>query len=298
LSPFSGTTRIIHQQAIRAISNDGVNWRLQIRSNSSNEEANRYVLFGLWTRSNGLTEFPVHPTQVDPQHRTLAIDFVESLPGYLDTASFPLRDTLECWLLDQQQQPLALLRACQPGEPRPHLHNPRWIPCAPDDHTFVSPHVRLPDRAHDQSTPVVYHRDLVAQIVHQAADQPSQYQWFQRQPDGSGLGEDDTTMKTEIHADHLPTEAFPHFLLRQTWPDQQSQQLMNDFFQWQSPWLLTLPDLTSTERQQLERQACGYPRRLAALYHLYPDIIDKTRLNKTLIQAQLQKAAPENDDLT
>ena len=50
LSPFGGTTRIIQHQFIRAISNDGVHWRIQIQVSQHGDAAqNRYILFGLWT---------------------------------------------------------------------------------------------------------------------------------------------------------------------------------------------------------------------------------------------------------
>ena len=83
LSPFSGTARIIHQQQVRAISNDGVNWRIQIQAPSTTVEAvNRYTLFGLWNRKAGLKKFPIHPQHASSHCIQLANDFVHVVLQY------------------------------------------------------------------------------------------------------------------------------------------------------------------------------------------------------------------------
>ena len=289
LSPFSGTTRIIQQQSVRAISNDGLNWRIQIQTPSNTEQTlNRYILFGLWTRNEGLKAFPIHPQQASTANCQLATEFVAQLPDCLDGLDFPLRDNMEYWLLDNIQQPLALLLACKPDEQLPQIGRPTWLPCARDDHTFVSSHVHQHSVLHDHSTTPTFHRDLVAQRVHEAAGQHRQVQWFHRQSDGSGIGHSSESLAER----HLPAEAFPHYLVRQQWDELLQQQLMDDFFHWQSPWLLSLPDLTEQERLQLETQACTYPQRLHALYHLYPTLLQKELITKTLIEAKLKKAVP------
>lgn len=293
LSPFSGTTHIIQQQDIRAISNNGVNWRIQIQATT--DTLNQYTLFALWTKNEGLKEFSIHHHHISLQQQKFASDFIEQLPDWLDNLSFPLRDIMECWLLDNKQQPLALLFSCKVNETLPQIRQPTWLPCALNDHTFVSSYLQKQSRQHDHSTTPIYHRDLVAQQLHQAANQNRQIQWFQRQADGCGIGQNDHISDANLIGRQLSADEFPHYLLRQYWDNEQEQQLIDDFFHWQSPWLLTLPDLSDAERLQLETQVCSSPQRLQSLYQLYPTLLQKDLIYKTLIQAKLEKAAPSID---
>ncbi len=290
LSPFNGTTRILQHQEIRAISNDGVHWRLQIRLASDNE-SKRYTLFGLWSRAEGVKEFSVHPLHTSPSWRQRANAFVAQLPEWLDERDFPLLDNLECWLLDQKQQPLALLTSCPINQQLVRLPQPVWVPCAVNDHTFVATQAYVVQQPERSTTPIS-HRDLVAQLVHRTAGQHRQMMWIARQEDGSGVVRYDGPPQQTPVQRHLPANAFPHFLLRQHWENANEQQLANDFFHWQSPWLLTLPDLNETERRLLEIQACEYPQRLHALYRLYPDLLQKELIYTTLVQAKLEKRIP------
>ena len=287
LSPFSGTARIILQHSIRAISTDGVNWRIQVQTASSTSNAaNRYTLFGLWTLAGGIKTFPLHPQHVSPNLQQRAHDFVEQLPEWLDSRDFPLLDNMECWLLDQEQQPLALLISSLPNQALADVRQSTWLPCALNDHTFVSAHIQHEPQQHTCSATPNYHRDLVAQRVHLAAGQDRQIQWFQRQADGSGVSQH---IQASQQTYHLPAEAFPHFLLRQHWEMEKEQLLFDDFFHWQSPWLLTLPGLSEDERCVLEVQACTYPQRLHALYRLYPVLLQKELIHTTLVQAKIEK---------
>lgn len=295
LSPFSGTTRIIQQGTVRAMSNDAVNWRIQIQLPSDEfNDTTKYSLFGLWSRTDGLKEFPVHSQQSISNYRQLAKTFVAQLPEMLDLLTFTLRDNIECWLLDTDHQPLALLNASQHTRLKPYSRQPVWIPCAPDDHTFVSTRYRPRPVQYDQRTSTSVHKDIVAHYLHQAAGPHRHIQWFQRQNDGSGIAQHTGRDEPLNNSLHLPAKHFPHFLIRQQWESSDIQFLFDDFFKWQSPWLLCLPDLDEHERLQLEQQACHYPQRLHALYHLYPELLQKELIHKTLIQARLEKTSPVN----
>ncbi|MFO7602781.1 MAG: hypothetical protein R6X06_03090 [Gammaproteobacteria bacterium] len=294
LSPFRGTTRILQQLPLRAISNDGLTWRLQLQCAAGNNGMSaRPVLFGLWQRTTGLKTFPVHAQQASPALLQRAHVFAARLPDRLAQGHFPLRDNVECWLLDQAQQPLALLQACQEGEPLPSLHQDLWRPCAADDHTFVASQSQQVVAMHpDADAPLLSHRDVLARQVNGAAGPVPSTQWFRRQDDGGGIALTAATGTPAPEGRHLPAAAFPHYLLKQDWPTADEQQLANDFFHWQAPWLLTLPDLSDAERRQLETDACADPRRLQALYHLYPILLQKTLIQDTLIRARLERASP------
>jgi len=293
LCPFSGTARIIQQQNIRAISNNGVNWRIQIQTNSENLD--HYTLFGLWTKKEGLHKFPVHHLQASSQQLNSANIFLERWSGNIDNLSFPLRDTMECWLLDQQQQPLALLNAQPVGKALPHVQ-PTWLPCAQGDHTFASSYLQQQSQQYGNSSEPEYHRDLVALQIHQTASQNREIQWFHRQDDGSGVGQSDYLAHATLAGRQLSKDNFPHYLLRQYWDCDAEQRLIDDFFHWQSPWLLCLPDISDVERRLLEAQACTYPQRLHALHHLYPMLLQKDFMTKILIQARLESASPSMPD--
>lgn len=291
LSPFSGTARIIHQKNVRAVSNDSVNWRIHIKPNTTSTSEN-YSLFGLWNRKEGLKKLTVNPVQSEKSYQQILDSFIQNLPGWLDHLSFPLRDTMECWLLDMLHQPLALLFSCQDNRSLSQIRQPTWLPCALNDHTFISSHLQPTTHQNHHNAAPIFHRDLVAQQVHQAAGQNRKIQWFQRQTDGSGIGQEHYLIDINLSGRQLSADKFPHYLLRQRWDNKEEQQLIDDFFHWQSPWLLTLPDLNDNERLQLETQASTYPQRLYALHQLYPKLLQKTLINKTLIQAQFERSAP------
>ena len=121
-----------------------------------------------------------------------------------------------------------------------------------------------------------------------AGDKPCA-QWFHRQADGSGLGMQGIDLQTSLQARRLPKEAFPGYLMRSQGHDANHSILLEEFFRWQAPWLLLLPDLGSAERQALEQHARPQALIIEKQFRLYPQIIDEALVKAARVEAMLRR---------
>ena len=88
----------------------------------------------------------------------------------------------------------------------------------------------------------------------------------------------------------LPPDAFPQLLLEEDWEDAKERGLVEDFHDWQAPYLLTLAGLAPSKRGALERAAGRQALLVHALHRLYPEIVNKEVINKALVEATLRHA--------
>jgi hypothetical protein len=132
-----------------------------------------------------------------------------------------------------------------------------------------------------------------------AGDQPSA-QWFQRQEDGSGLGLQGINVSDSQKGGRLPQEAFPRNLLRAEGHDEKHSGLMEEFFQWQAPWLLLLPGLERAQRQAFEQHARQQALIIDQQFRLYPEIVDTALIKSARVEAMLrnrQQPEPSEEDV-
>ena len=138
LDPFLGVTQVVEGAAGRALSVDGVNWEIQLRATlpagwgvlNRGRGENVFFRFGVWSREEGLARFPparnVDPNAAERDTAALLAQVEEALPAL----PFPLADTLECWLLDADRKPLALLASLPPDAPRRRAQHSKSRPPA------------------------------------------------------------------------------------------------------------------------------------------------------------------------
>jgi hypothetical protein len=268
LDPFLGVTQVVESGAGRALSVDGVNWELQLRAilpagwgvlNRGRGE-NVFFRFGVWSRAEGLARFPparnVDPHAAERDGEALLSAVAESLPAL----PFPLADTLECWLLDAQRKPLALLASLPPDAPLPERGARRWTPALPD-----------PDASgvHDFAR-------LATWVTQRALPTPC---WITRDGEGGGRGVGE--------GERFAAGAFPETLV--ALPDANDQALADlgaRYLEWLAPRLLMLPLAVAT-RTALEIAAASRPEEVAHFFRLYPEIRDPARLNVVRVQARL-----------
>lgn len=91
----------------------------------------------------------------------------------------------------------------------------------------------------------------------------------------------------------LTKDEFPELLIRDEWPNDEDQKLINDYIEWQAPFLLTLPTLNVMTRKRLEQLAFKQSYKVEGQYKLYPEVIDKARLKAVLIEAQMRRSNPD-----
>lgn len=269
LDPFLGVTQVVENEAGRSLSVDGVNWEIQLRATlpaggwgvlNRGRGENAFFRFGVWSRAEGLARFPparnVDPNAAERDAAALLAQVEEALPAL----PFPLADTLECWLLDADRKPLALLASLPPDAPLPERGVRRWTPALPD-----------PDAtgAHDFS-------QLAAWVAQRALPTPC---WITREADGSGRG--------VATGERLAAGAFPETLV--ALPDVNDEVLADlgaRYLEWLAPRLLMLP-LAAATRAALEFAAASRPEEVAHFFRLYPEIRDPARLNAVRVQARL-----------
>ena len=83
----------------------------------------------------------------------------------------------------------------------------------------------------------------------------------------------------------------PPLGLRSDWENPEDQALVDDYFAWQAPRLLTLQDIDETLRHRLEISACRRAVELAAVFRLIPCILDHDRIEAARVEASLRHAA-------
>lgn len=281
----------------RAISTDGINWRLQIRSEiykvpwsalAIPEQYDRYFVLGVWSHSEGLARVPVHPSLYQEHVEQAAQDLIAQLSSATRQLPFPLLDTIELWLMDAAGNlPIALLASRMPEDEfasQKYLH---WYAAENSDSVFRSDAFAA-DQARD--TIKCQTQDYLLRIIKQRCKEPYQAVWIERQSDGSGQILCSHTGKTTRRHQQLDTSAFPPCLLVEHWRDPRSLQLVADYIDWQAPLLLMLR-LTETRRRTLEQRAQQRPLSVHRFYRLYPEIVDAALLNKILVEAVMRKAA-------
>jgi hypothetical protein len=296
LNPFQGVAQILETPQARAIGNDGLNWRIQIRSEiyktpwsslAIPTHYDRYFVYGVWSHTDGLARVPVHPSLYQ-EHVEQA---VQNLLAQLSKASrrlpFPLRDSIELWLMDASAtQPIALI-ASQLSQAEIPMHKSlHWYPTENSDTPFNS-NAFAADQA--RATIKSQTQDLLLQLIKQRCTLPFQAFWIERHSDGSGCIVCNHTGKTSRRGELLDANAFPPCLLSEDWQVPEAQQLVTDYLNWQAPLLLMLP-LPAPCRQQLEVQAQQRPLAVHTYHRLYPEVIDQALLNKILVEAVMRKA--------
>lgn len=273
LDPFLGVTQVVENEVGRGLSVDGANWEIQLRATlpavgwgvlNRGRGENAFFRFGVWSRAEGMARFPparnVDPNVAERDAAALLAQVEEALPAL----PFPLADTLECWLLDADRKPLALLASLPPDAPLPERGVRRWTPALPDPDA--------PGR-HDFSR-------LASWVAQRALPTPC---WIARKADGSG--------RSVAAGESFAAGAFPETLV--ALPDANDEflaELGARYLEWLAPRLLMLP-LAAATRTALEIAAASRPEEVAHFFRLYPEIRDPARLNAVRVQARLIASA-------
>lgn len=273
LDPFLGVTQVVENEVGRGLSVDGANWEIQLRATlpavgwgvlNRGRGENAFFRFGVWSRAEGMARFPparnVDPNAAERDAAALLAQVEEALPAL----PFPLVDSLECWLLDADRKPLALLASLPPDAPLPERGVRRWTPALPDPDA--------PGR-HDFSR-------LASWVAQRALPTPC---WIAREADGSSRG--------VAAGERFAAGAFPETLV--ALPDATDDALAElgaRYLEWLAPRLLMLP-LAAATRTALEIAAASRPEEVAHFFRLYPEIRDPARLNAVRVQARLIASA-------
>ena len=284
LNPFAGVVQVLAGDNARAISLDGRGWEIQVLAEapsdcwgslSEHHGAMRFFRFGVWTGSTGLRKVPVNPIMDIGAMLDASAPVIDALSDPATRPPFDLADTLELWLLDHRQQPLALLATATPEEPLAALHQRRWCAAPLNDRNLGG------ERADGESPAADELEVMVRRNAVGAAE------WFRRPAPGSGPGH-------AIDGDDqqpLPAHAFPELPILDRWNDAAEQALVDLWIRRAAPRLLCLPYLDDTTRARLEPLAREQAVDVDMLWRLYPRLLDNGFVKAARIEARLRTSA-------
>lgn len=274
-SPYQGTIQVVELDGFRALSQDGITWRVSLRA-SGGQRA-------------------VHSTwRAD---RDQALETGQTLPGF-DTlcnhppTPFSLVDTLELWLLDAKTlMPLALLRSLAPDREPPSAIDTDWIAGFRDDESFYAPSLAAVDGNRENRRSHIAHTEVLTRCIRAEAGTTPHTQWFYRRADGGGIGDRGVNLDPGMEGRRLDAAAFPRLLLREHWDNGIHEKLVEEYHQWQAPYLLTHTNLSRDTRSWLERAACRQAERLYAMRRLLPVVLDRELIDTALVEATIRRTA-------
>ncbi len=273
LSPYQGTVQIVEMPDFRAMTSEGVTWRVQFLNQRS-----RLSSHAVWRVDGG-------GNLIETAHTSELIQALQQHPPF----PFPPQDNLELWLLDaREQKPLAILASTLGRIRPPRSVDTRWHATLAEDDTFVAP--SLVPESGAVSASHIRHSQVLSRCVQKAAGPLERAQWFRRENDGSGIGLHGRRLDSEHVGRKLGHDAFPELLLREKWEVEQEQSLVSDYHDWQAPSLLTHSRLSHATRDRLERAACRQAEKLYKVRHFLPEIINRDLLNVAFVEAVIRRS--------
>ena len=292
LNPFRGVVHTIRFASAEAVTTDGIEWDIYVANDTLLDGLGRAgkralisdIRYGHWSAEKGLKRGPLYPSDDFRRLEEMGAVVYEHLLRVHRDVPFRFRDPFELWLLDRNDQPLALLhsvRADSETDTRPPLD---WRAGMAAQEQFRSAAIA------DPAEPAgVYLTRYVNSLASGVA------QWFRRSDDGDGLGLHTLKGGDELRGRVLDAEAFPPLFIATAGMDAAHARLVRDYHAWQAPWLLLLPHLKSATRSALEACACQQAELIEKHCRLYPAIIDRPALQAARVEAALLRSQPRMD---
>lgn len=299
LNPFQGVIQIIKCETARAISFDGTNWEIQIKTKrpddmwgapSTNEPVKQFLRFGNWSSARGLSKVPANPLLDLTAMFREANALISLILRERENLPYPLEDRYELWLLDgRKRMPLALISATTSPPTLQTAKRQQWRCADRSSKDFVSPKWDESNPKHPKDTNSHPHMSALERQVRIAAGH-TLCQWFERVESGGGKGFEVAGL-TELSKRKLDKHRFPEVLLHEENCD---QDLAASYLSWISPYLLTLQRLSDKNRKILEQQARKRALLVDRNWRLYPKVIDPAFIDTVRVEAQLRHIRPHS----
>lgn len=283
LNPYRGVVHVLRYQSAEAVTTDGIHWDIYVANDELLKGLPRHkkiqtsdIRYGSWSREKGLKRGPLYPSEDFKRMEAQGALAFEALLQLHERLPFPLCDDLELWLLDQVGLPLVLLTSVlneAEMEQNPTLH---WRAGHVAQERFASAVEGGPHGA----------ADCLTRFIAEQAGTPPVAQWFERQPDGSGIGLTGHNLPLSYQGRDLLQEAFPATLISPGRGEESQRRLVEDYVAWQAPCLLMLP-LQKATRGNLEVLARQQPFEVLKHCQLYPEVVDQAQINAARVEAAL-----------
>ena len=300
LNPFRGTMHTIRHGCAEAVTADGVHWDIYVTNTDllqDNEDPHHVqvgdIRYGSWSAADGLKRGRLSPSADFRRMEAMGTTLFEHLLCVHRDIPFSLRDHYELWLLDTEARPLALLHsACEENE----LDSD--IPIVWNAGIAAREHFRSPAMDVLYSAPAPAASDYLTHYINGRAGRRPAAQWFRRPADGTGAGLHGIGLPRGLEGRTLGEMMFPVFFLSDTDHDETHHRLIDDFYAWQAPFLLLLPQLDSATRILFEQLARRQVFAVEKLFRLYPQIIDQTAIQAARVEAKMRHSQqmPEKQD--
>jgi len=119
LNPFRGVVHTIRFQSAEAVTMDGLEWDIYVANDALLEGLGRAgkraqisdIRYGHWSAEKGLKRGPLYPSDDFKRLEEMGAVVYEHLLKVHREVPFVFRDQFELWLLDCNDQPLALLHS-------------------------------------------------------------------------------------------------------------------------------------------------------------------------------------------
>jgi hypothetical protein len=300
LNPFRGVMNIIEYKGAEAVTIDGINWDIYVKDMSLTRDMEQSpdmliteIRFGHWSQASGLRRGPIYPSEDFNAMEQQGLVVYEYLLQHAQQAPFPLTDDFELWLLDQNDQPLALLGSSFAAD-RLYYDLPlSWTAGMACKDFFAH-------RQNDNNTQQPFTRMLESTVKSMAGKSP-QAQWFHRQHEIS-IGLRGIELTESLEGRELDNDYFPEFFIPEVIQTDIDDFIFEDYLDFLAPYLLTLPTLTVQQRTRFEQEAAKQALCVERLHHLYPAIQQQKFINSARIEARLRNASavsiPEDNTLS
>lgn len=294
LNPFRGSMNIIEYKGAEAVSLDGVHWDIYVRNrelikdlNSDRRIQTSDIRYGSWSLEKGLKRGAIYPSDDFKHMEKQGAEIYAFLLKNHQMVPFPFLDNYELWLLDKNSQPLTLIDSSlreKDMDDQPFLDWRAGQACCK---TFKSTaYETIKDHCNSDMTAGQY----LTHYINHLCNRPPQAQWFKRTIDNHGIGLKGNNISDNLNGRELNESAFNPFMINDSLHDNLHINLINEFIQWQSPWLLLLDSLSESQRMIFEDKSRDRALVVDELYHLYPEILDISFINAARVEAAFRKS--------
>lgn len=298
LNPFRGVVNIIRYKSAEAVTSDGVRWDIYVSNDSLLDGLDRKksvqisdIRYGKWSRREGLKRGAIYPSDEFYRLEEMGAVVYEHLLKVHDQLPFTFNDSIELWLLDKSNRPLALLNAVAAGKDIEDYQLLDWRAGRLCRETFSSSVVVTSSKCEDECA-----ADILIRCVNSRTDRPPSAQWFETKQDGSATGLSGHNLDNALTGRVLDSDDFPEFFIATGCGDDDYARLARDFLEWQAPWLLLLNKLSPEQRRHFEQCARRQATIVDQQYLLYPEIIDESFIRAARVEARLRRAQMQDVD--
>ena len=295
LNPFRGVVNIIRYKSAEAVTSDGIHWDIYVSNDSlldglSGKHAVQIsdIRYGRWSKTEGLTRGPVYPSDEFFMLEEMGAVVYQHLLKVHHQLPFPFQDNIELWLLDKDHSPLALLNSVVEADDIDHYQLLDWRAGRLSKQSFRPACIQTNDTESAGCA-----SDVLIDYINGCAGVPPAAQWFTRNQDGSATGMPGHNIDKALTGRVMNAEVFPPYFISSADTDEYHANLIHEFLEWQSPWLLLLDTLSREDRRYLEKCARKQALMVDLQYLLYPEVIDESFIRAARVEAKLRRSQME-----